>query len=87
MEKKDIKKKLIKLLVEVAELEEGEEIIGENNLFETYGINSIVALQYLVSVEEMFDIEIDDEYLDGRLINDMDYLSEYILEKVEKTNG
>ena len=48
------------ILVEVAELDVAAKDLDENdkNLFEDYHFNSILALEYLLKVEEEFDVTI-----------------------------
>lgn len=86
MEKGEILIKLKKLLIEVAELDITIEEMDENdkNLFDNYKFDSILALEFLLRVEEQFDIEIDDEDLDSKLINDLNYLAEYVENRYEK---
>ena len=83
MSKEEVILKLKEILVEVAELDVDAKDLDETdkNLFEDYHFNSILALEYLLRVEEEFDIEIDDEDLDSHLLNDLVYLAEYVQEQ------
>lgn len=85
MKKEEIILRLKELIIEVGELDISVEELKEQdkNILDNYNFNSILALEYLLKVEECFDIEIEDDYLDGRLLNDLEYLAEY----VENKNG
>ena len=80
METQEVLYKLKQILVEVGELDIKSEQLDENNknLFEEYNFNSILALEFLLKIEENFNIEIDDEDLDSKLLNDLSYLAEYV---------
>ena len=88
MNRIDIINKLKKIFLEVTEIGLKFEELDESNdnLFEGYGVNSIVALEYLITVEDEFDIEIDGEYLDSRLVNNIPYLADYIIKAMEKNH-
>lgn len=80
MEMQEILYKLKLILIEVGELELTPDELDENNknIFEEYNLNSILALEILLKIEETFNIEFDDEDLDSKLLNDLCYLAEYV---------
>ncbi|KMQ32257.1 hypothetical protein TU58_01470 [Bacillus cereus] len=57
-------------------------IEGDTDLIHEIGMNSIDALEFLVIVEREFSIMIDDEDLTAELIQTLNNLSNYILQKV-----
>lgn len=82
MRREEILEKLKEIFMEVCELDPAEEIDLQNeNFTETYGVNSISALTFLLEVEQEFDIEIDDDDLDESLLEDIDVLIDYIIDK------
>lgn len=83
MKREEILEKLKEILVQVCELDmEASRVDFENSNFaEECGINSISALEFLLEVEQEFDIEIDDDDLDESLIADINVLVDYIIAK------
>jgi acyl carrier protein len=56
----------------------------EEDFLTNRGFNSIDALELLISVEQAFDIQIDDEDLDASLLRTLRVLSRYITTAIEK---
>ncbi len=61
-----------------------EEVIGENidvkydTKFESIGLNSIMFIRVVVALEEKFDIEFEDEYLDYEMYNTVTDFCAYV---------
>uniref|UniRef100_UPI00403F42EA phosphopantetheine-binding protein n=1 Tax=Paenibacillus sp. FSL K6-1096 TaxID=2921460 RepID=UPI00403F42EA len=53
-----------------------------SNIALEYSLNSILIMEYLLRIEEVFDIEIGDDDLNGRLLNNFEDLSTYIMKKL-----
>lgn len=77
-----MEKKIKEIINEVMNFETPAEDIVDNNLIETYGINSIDALEILIHMENEFDIEIDEEDLNAELIDSISNLTECITNKL-----
>ena len=60
------------------------EIELKDGFAEEYGINSIVALEFLIQVERTFNIEIDDDDLDESLLQNEEKLVGYIDNKMHE---
>lgn len=75
-----------KISEELVEFLEGEynkgetnvEITKETNIVTELMINSVDALELLLRIEEMYDIEIPDEDLNIDLLQNVEQLAEYI---------
>ena len=76
-----LKRKEILIRVCEVEFDSSEINLEDSNFAEEYGINSISALEFLLEVEQEFDIEIDDDDLDESLIADINVLIDYIIDK------
>jgi acyl carrier protein len=83
MEKNEVKSILKDIFIDVLDLEVDKEHLSENHLIEEYGLNSVDALEILMHIEKKLDIEIDEEDLTADLVNSMDELSSYVLNKLE----
>jgi acyl carrier protein len=62
-------------------LSQNYEVLGDassENLLEKYRLNSVDALEFLLRVEEEFDIAIPDDQLNTGLLSDMGNLATYI---------
>lgn len=68
-------------IIKVLNLGIAPEELESSNLIESYGINSVDALEILIHIENEFDIEVDEEHLNAELINEVSALVEYIEEK------
>lgn len=66
----------LKLDKKPGELDTAQDFLAE------YGLNSVDALELLLTIEKEFDIEIDDEDLNADLINSINSLSQYVANKV-----
>jgi len=54
------------------------ESLPETNLTAELGLDSINSLEFLVWVENEFDIQIEDEVLSVALVDSLDTLAEYV---------
>lgn len=63
-----------------------EDITETTQLGEVLNINSIVAIEILVRVENAFDIEIDDEDLSAELIANIGIITDYVERKKAEVN-
>lgn len=75
----DVKSKIQEIIVLALNIEE-EEL--EDSLVEKLGINSIDALEILLHIENDFEIEFDDEDLNAELIDSIDVLTKYVVDKL-----
>lgn len=60
---------------------------GDDNLLRRYGLSSIDALEFLLAVEEEFEIAIDDEDLSEELVSSASRLTHYIMERRAPSSG
>lgn len=77
MEKTQIEEKLKQLISRTIKLDAGKEI-PQDNLFASLGIDSLLALELLVSIEQDFSISIADEDLNVDLLSSLSHLVDYI---------
>lgn len=80
MEKKEIYGKLKTLISETLEVENWEDI-STDDFFSSLGIDSLMALEILVRIEQEFQIEISDDELNIDLLSSIDNLVGYIYGK------
>lgn len=78
----DIKARLKKVMNTSLELKRDPETIPEQDIVNTLGLDSVNTLEYLIWVENEFDIEIADEDLSVRLVDDLDILSAYVAKRL-----
>ncbi|MEE1823082.1 phosphopantetheine-binding protein [Streptomyces sp. BE20] len=74
----EIKARLRKVLVDSLELSVAPSEIPDRGLVEALGLDSINTIEFLIWVESEFGVEIADEDLSIRLIDDLDLLAEYV---------
>lgn len=58
-------------------------ITEETDIMEALGLNSIVAIELVVRMETLFDIEIDDEDLSTDLFRTLSNIADYVEKKAE----
>ena len=75
--------KIKEIIVNVLNLEIEPSELGNEELIETYGINSVDALEILIHVENEFGVQIDEADLNAELINSIFTLSSYVEEKLK----
>lgn len=74
-----IQNDLKELIVETYCKDKGVDSISLNcNIASAFMLNSVDALELLLKIEQKFDIEISDEYLNIDLLQDAEKLSEFI---------
>ncbi|EGD49371.1 phosphopantetheine-binding protein [Ruminiclostridium papyrosolvens DSM 2782] len=74
-----IQNDLKELIVETYCKDKGVDSIALNcNIASAFMLNSVDALELLLKIEQKFDIEISDEYLNIDLLQDAEKLSEFI---------
>ena len=76
------KNSIKKIIVDVLNLEIPAEELLEEDLIETYGVNSVDALEILIHIENAFYIEIDEDDLNADLINSIANLETYVLGRI-----
>ncbi|MFB7476425.1 phosphopantetheine-binding protein [Kitasatospora sp. NPDC057692] len=74
----EIKARLRKVLVDSLELSIAPSEIPDRGLVEALGLDSINTIEFLIWVESEFGVEIADEDLSIKLIDDLDLLAEYV---------
>lgn len=80
LDKNTIKENLKKAIKETLKLDPQKELPDEN-LFASLGIDSLMALELLISIEQAFDIQIEDEDLSVDLLSSIGRLTDYVYEK------
>lgn len=82
MERKEIYEKIKQAISSVLRREVDFTGISEDtDIIETLNLNSIVAIELVVRMETLFDIEIDDEDLSTDLFRTLKNIADYIEEK------
>ena len=76
-----IKSELRTLFVSALRLELASADIGESNLIAALGIDSLAAMEILTQVENHFHILIEDADVSLALVDSLDTLSTYIVQK------
>ncbi|MFE6869838.1 phosphopantetheine-binding protein [Kitasatospora sp. NPDC057692] len=74
----DTKARLRKVLVDSLELSIAPADIPDRGLVDALGLDSINTIEFLIWVESEFGVEIADEDLSIKLIDDLDLLAEYV---------
>lgn len=75
----NIRERLLKIILEVDEnVSSKEEAIKGYRLIEDFNFDSINIFDFVIKIEDEFDIEIEDEYLDINIINDINNLIKII---------
>jgi acyl carrier protein len=74
----EIKDRLRKVLVDSLQLSVEPASVPDHGLVEELGLDSINTIEFLIWVESEFDIEIADEDLSVKLIDDLDLLAAYV---------
>lgn len=59
---------------------------NESDLVQMYSINSIDSIEFLLTIEDEFDIEFDDDKLNINTLKDIDYLVGLVVEKTDSQN-
>jgi acyl carrier protein len=78
METKDLKLKIKTIIVKVLNLNISPEELLEEDIIDTYGFNSVDALEVLMHIENEFEIEIDEDDLDSELVGSINKLTMYV---------
>lgn len=82
MERKEIYEKIKQAISSVLRREvDFTGITEDSDIIETLNLNSIVAIELVVRMETLFDIEIDDEDLSTDLFRTLKNIADYIEEK------
>ncbi|MDJ0462510.1 phosphopantetheine-binding protein [Streptomyces sp. H27-C3] len=72
------KARLRKVLVDSLELSVAPSEVPDRGLVEALGLDSINTIEFLIWVESEFGVEIADEDLSIKLIDDLDLLADYV---------
>ncbi|WP_406153079.1 phosphopantetheine-binding protein [Streptomyces sp. NBC_01023] len=72
------KARLRKVLVDSLELSVALSEVPDRGLVEALGLDSINTIEFLIWVESEFGVEIADEDLSIKLIDDLDLLADYV---------
>ncbi|MFF1509646.1 acyl carrier protein [Streptomyces sp. NPDC058326] len=84
MAPEETKVRLRKVLVDSLELSIGPSEVPDKGLVQTLGLDSINTIEFLIWVESEFGVEIADEDLSIKLIDDLDLLAEYVDSRIPK---
>ena len=87
MNKDKIKDIIKEVFVEVLDLEIPPDALIDNHLIEEYGLNSVDALEILMHLEKRLNVEVDEEDLTADLVNSIDELSSYLLNKLSSADA
>jgi acyl carrier protein len=85
MNKEKIENIIFYSLKQIAPDTEPSELLPNDNIRETLGIDSFDFLQFIVMLDEKLNIEIPEK--DYGKITNLDSLSNYLLRKTEKSNS
>lgn len=83
----DISTRIKDIIINVLNLGITIDELENNNLIETYGINSVDALEILIHIENEFDIEIEEENLNAELISSVSILTDYVSSRLQEESG
>jgi acyl carrier protein len=78
----EIKARLRKVLVDSLELPQAPSEVPDRGLVEALGLDSINTIEFLIWVESEFGVEIADEDLSIKLIDDLDLLADYVSRRI-----
>lgn len=78
----DVSLKIKEIIIRILNLEIEPEELMEVNLIESYGINSVDALEILIHVENEFEIMVDEDDLNADLINSVSTLCAYVENRI-----
>lgn len=81
----DVKLRLKYVLTQALRLDRAPETIPDTNLIVDIGIDSINSLEFLVWVENEFDIEIADQDLAVSLVDSLDQLAAYVVARAKSS--
>ncbi|GGS67161.1 phosphopantetheine-binding protein [Streptomyces griseoviridis] len=84
MELQETKDRLRKVLVDSLELSIEPSEVPDKGLVQALGLDSINTIEFLIWVESEFGVEIADEDLSIKLIDDLDLLAEYVISRVRE---
>lgn len=77
MQYEEIERKVRKVICTQLEIDQNEQIKEDEELLQKYELNSIDALELLLLLEKEFDVEIDDDDLNARLLTSIRSIAEY----------
>lgn len=80
----DIKEKIKEIYAITVPTDIEKENVPEINLIEKLNIDSILSLEILISVEDAFQITIDDEDLSPELVDSIITLSNYVSKRLDE---
>ena len=83
----ETKTRLRRVLVESLRLDRDPASIPDDNLRLELGLDSINSLEFLIWVENEFDIQIEDEDLSVALVDSLDTLAAYVERRVPAALG
>jgi acyl carrier protein len=80
----EVTRQLKELILEVTQMKiKPEEIADNANLFTDCGLDSTSVVDLIVSIEQKFDISIDEDELDIKLFQSLAVLATFVEEKIE----
>ena len=83
-----LKEKIAKALTEVLSRNvEPNELTNEVDLIDEIGLNSLQFLEFILELENEFDVEIDVGSLDLRYFKKYEYMEKFIKECIEKNDA
>ncbi|GAA3009985.1 hypothetical protein Sfulv_54510 [Streptomyces fulvorobeus] len=75
------------MLVDSLELSVEPSGVPDHGLVQALGLDSINTIEFLIWVESEFGVEIADEDLSIKLIDDLDLLGAYVKDRMDRTGA
>ena len=80
------KKRITSVLVETLELDLDGEAIGDaTDIDQLFGLDSVAIIEFVLGIEKEFGVRIESHQLERKLITNLDKLSVYIGELIDKS--
>ncbi|WP_173265945.1 phosphopantetheine-binding protein [Streptomyces pacificus] len=82
----ETKARLRTVLVDSLELSVEPSDVPDQGLVQALGLDSINTIEFLIWVESEFGVEIADEDLSIKLIDDLDLLAAYVMDRMDRSS-
>lgn len=80
-----LKNRIRRILIDSLELKlQADEIEDSTNFDDVFGLDSVAVIEFVIALEEEFQITIAPEYLDSKNLKNLDRLSAYIKKCTER---
>ncbi len=81
MEKSTLEKKVLEIISERSQFNK-DNIIPDNDLRDNYGIDSIILVEMLIEIEEVFGVTFDSSMLSYEYFSTAKSISDYVYERL-----